>query len=231
MSGTFTIVAYTVHIRWRPLFFGSLGAVAAISSVGGPLIGGSLTQGPGWRWWYIRGLWALLISFYVNLPFGAITILATSILLPHLGQRHVPPTIKGKLENLDILGALFLMPSIVMLLMSLQWGGAKYPWNNSRIIGLFIGFGITFPIFIFIEIKQRERATIPPRIVKERSVVFCFLFVVFVIAGFFAYLTYRKPLHNICVYYLVPIFYQALLGSTPLHSGLQLLPLFLAMSR
>lgn len=51
MSGTFTIIAYAVRIRWRPLFFGSLGVVAAISTVSGPLIGGSLTQGPGWRWW------------------------------------------------------------------------------------------------------------------------------------------------------------------------------------
>lgn len=137
-----------------------------------------------------------LISFYINLPFGGVTILATWFLLPTLRQRDVPSTFKRKLQDLDLLGAAFVMPSVVMLLMALQWGGAKYPWNNSRIIGLFVGFGIMFPMFIFIEIKQQERATIPPRIAKKRNVWFCFLFVVCVVAGFFVYLTYRiHPLY------------------------------------
>ena len=172
----------------------------------------------------------MLTSFYINLPFGGATILATCLLLPTLRPKDIPPTFKKKLQNLDLLGAVFVMPSVVMLLIALQWGGAKYPWNNSRIIGLFIGFGVMFPIFIFIEIYQRENATIPPRIAKKRGIIFCFLVVVCLVAGFFVYITYCMYIPIVLFDRLVPIFYQALLGSTPLQSGLQLLPLFLAMS-
>jgi Fungal trichothecene efflux pump (TRI12) len=117
----------------------------------------------------------------------------TWLLLPAPRQRNVPPTLREKLQNIDLLGAAFVMPSMVMLLMALQWGGAKFPWNSSRIIGLFVGFGITFSIFIFIEIKQGEKATIPPRILKIRTIRFCILFAVLMVAGLFGYLTYCTP--------------------------------------
>jgi hypothetical protein len=132
-----------------------------------------------------------LRSFYINLPFGALTILVTWLLLPVPRQRNVPPTLKEKFENLDLLGAIFLVPSVVMLLMALQWGGARYPWNDSRIIGLFVGFGVMFPIFVILEIRGGEKATIPPRIAKMRTVFSAFFFAVFMVAGLFVYITYR----------------------------------------
>lgn len=49
---------------------GIMGAVFAVSSVAGPLLGGWLTEGPGWRW-----------AFWMNLPLGALSILATIFFL------------------------------------------------------------------------------------------------------------------------------------------------------
>ena len=51
---------------------GIIGGVFAFSSVAGPLIGGWITEGPGWRW-----------AFWLNLPLAILSILAVIFLLPH----------------------------------------------------------------------------------------------------------------------------------------------------
>ena len=58
--------------RPRPATWGIIGGVFAFSSVAGPLIGGWITEGPGWRW-----------AFWLNLPLAILSILAVIFLLPH----------------------------------------------------------------------------------------------------------------------------------------------------
>jgi hypothetical protein len=50
------------------------------------------------------------ISFYINLPVGAITILIISLLLPVPRQPHASLSLRQKLEEIDFLGAFFLIP-------------------------------------------------------------------------------------------------------------------------
>lgn len=52
-SGAFTVIAYIVPLKQRPMFFASVGGVNAIASVAGPLAGGAFTEHVSWRWWYI----------------------------------------------------------------------------------------------------------------------------------------------------------------------------------
>jgi MFS family permease len=59
-----SIIAQVTRLEQRPVLFGTFGAVFAISSVIGPLLGGAFTDHVSWRW-----------CFYINLPFGAITVL------------------------------------------------------------------------------------------------------------------------------------------------------------
>ncbi|KAJ5609833.1 major facilitator superfamily domain-containing protein [Penicillium herquei] len=205
-SGAMVIISMTVPLPKRPLVFGMFGMVWGIASIAGPLLGGAFTDGISWRW-----------CFYINLPIGGLSI-AVILFVLRLPERNEYSgiSIATRLRQLDIIGASLLIPAIVCLLLALQWGGNQYPWNNSKIIGLFVGFGLLVLLFIASQLYLREKATLPPHILKRRTVAFSALFALFFGGGFF-----------LLVYY-VPIFFQSVKNSSAMKSGIQLLPLMLA---
>jgi hypothetical protein len=118
--------------------------------------------------------------------------------------------------KLDLIGASILVPAVICLLLALQWGGTTYPWSNSRIIGLFAGFGILTLIFIYSQIKLGDKGTLPPRLFKNRNVAFALGFSCFFGSGFFT-----------LIFYLA-IYFQSVQGSSATHAGIQLLPLLIS---
>lgn len=117
---------------------------------------------------------------------------------------------------MDLIGAALLIPAIVCLLLALQWGGSKYPWNNSRIIGLFIGFGLIVILFIISQWKLGDRSTLPPRILKKRTVWSVSIFSVCFGGAFFLFM------------YYLPIYFQSVKNHSAEKSGIDLLPILLA---
>jgi len=93
------------------------------------------------------------------------------------------------------------MPAVVCLLLALQWGGTKYAWSEGRIIALFVVFGILIIGFIGVQFWRQDSATVPPRIVKQRSIWSACWFA-FCLGGYFFLL----------IYYL-PIYFQAVKGT------------------
>lgn len=86
-------------------------------------------------------------------------------------------TLKEKILEIDILGAVLLICAIVCLLLALQWGGTTFPWNDSKVFGLFIGFGLIVSLFIYVQFKRGDKATIPPRIfLRQRTILVCAVF-------------------------------------------------------
>ena len=118
--------------------------------------------------------------------------------------------------KLDLIGASILIPTVVCLLLALEWGGSTYPWKSSKIIGLFVGSGLLAAIFIYSQIRLGDQATLPPRLFKNRNVSCALAFGFFFGAGFFA-----------LIYYLA-IYFQSVKGSTATHAGIQLLPLLIS---
>ncbi|KAE8312613.1 major facilitator superfamily domain-containing protein [Aspergillus transmontanensis] len=205
-SGALVIISMTVPLPKRPLVFGMFGMVWGIASIAGPLLGGAFTDGVSWRW-----------CFYINLPIGGLSIAVIIFILRVPSKSELSGTpVLDRIKQLDLIGASLLIPAIVCLLLALQWGGNKYPWNSSRVIGLFVGFGLMIIIFTFSQIKLGNRATLPPGILKRRSVLSATMFALFFGGAFF-----------LLVYY-VPIFFQSVKGSSAMKSGIQLLPLMLA---
>ncbi len=102
-----TIIADIVSPRERGRYQGYIGAVFATSSVGGPVLGGFLTEHIDWS-----------LIFWINLPLGLVALGMTSSVL-----RRVP--FHPRKHRLDIIGALLMMSAAVALLLALSWGGRR----------------------------------------------------------------------------------------------------------
>ena len=80
-------------------------------------------------------------------------------------------TLKAKCKRMDILGTVVFLGAICCLILALQWGGETLPWNSSKVIGLFVGFGLLAVIFGAIQVNRGDDAIIPLRILSQRSIL------------------------------------------------------------
>ncbi|KAF2014457.1 putative aflatoxin efflux pump [Aaosphaeria arxii CBS 175.79] len=211
MNGAIVVLMSAVPLEKRPIFQGLIGAVFGIASVVGPLLGGVFTEKVTWRW-----------CFYINLPCGAVAI-AILIFFLHLPPKPnpttpaAPKTLIENIKQFDPIGSILFLPSIICLLLALQWGGTKYNWSNWRIILLLTLFAILFILFLVVQILNPQHATIPTRILVNRTIACAFFFTFISMASM-----------QVMVYY-IPIFFQALKGFSPISSGLATLAIILPL--
>lgn len=206
-SGALTIMAHMTPVHRRPLFASLIGAVYGIASVAGPIMGGAIAQKVTWRW-----------NFYINLPVGGAAALALMLSLGRL-----PPSAQGQrlpfgkmLKRLDVVGTLVFAPSIICLLMALQWAGTTYAWSSGRIIALLVLFAVLLISFILAQILQsEENTTVPTSMAKNRSMAF---------GAWFAFC--QGATFQLYIYYL-PLYFQAIKNESPIISGVDYLPLIL----
>ncbi len=112
-----TIIADVISPRERGRYQGYIGSVFAVSSVGGPVLGGFLTEKLDWS-----------LIFWINLPLGIAALAMTwnaLKLVPYHPRKH----------SLDYVGALLMMLAAVALLLTLSWGGRDFAWLSAPIVG------------------------------------------------------------------------------------------------
>ncbi|RSL61000.1 hypothetical protein CEP54_006415 [Fusarium duplospermum] len=189
-SGAILIIVLSVPMRKRPIYVGLLAGMYGLASVAGPLMGGAFTDRLSWRW-----------CFYINLPIGVVTVLF--VVLFFQPPQAPPGSSKEKVSwrqqigHFDLPGTACFLPAIISLLLALQWGGSRYPWSNGRIIGLLVLFGLLIILFVVIQFWKQDKATVPPRILADRTVWSCAAFAICLGASFF-----------LLIYY-IPIWFQA----------------------
>ena len=76
-----------------------------------------------------------------------------------------------KLGHMDPLGCTAFIAAICCLLIALQRGGQTESWGSATVVGLFVGFGLLILAFFQIQLKLGEKATIPLRILRSRSML------------------------------------------------------------
>ncbi|KAE8312999.1 major facilitator superfamily domain-containing protein [Aspergillus transmontanensis] len=205
-SGCMLIIIPMIPLHKRPMFQGMFGGVFGVSSVMGPLVGGAFTSSVTWRW-----------CFYINLPIGAVTIMLLFLIWDPPKSNYEPASIGTHLKRLDPLGMFFFVPAIVSLLLALQWGGSTYSWSNSRVIALFVLFGVLILLFAAVQILRPETATIPARVITQRSMFCAALYTLFISSSM------------ILMVYFLPIWFQTVKLASPIKSGIYTLPLMLSM--
>src|SRR5690625_1100706 len=169
-------IADVIPARDRGKYMGIMGGVFAFSSVAGPLLGGWITEVPGWRW-----------AFWLNVPLGLLALLATFVLLK-LPQRQF--TERPKLDYLGMTLLAVLTTSIVLLG---TWGGSVYPWSSPVILGLVLLSLVSIGLFILVEARAAE-PIIPLSLFRDRNFNLATFSGLFVAIGMFGAVGYM-PTH------------------------------------
>ncbi|KAJ3770649.1 putative major facilitator superfamily transporter [Lentinula raphanica] len=200
LSGGMNIIAFAVPLEKRAAYNAGVSSMFTIASIAGPLLGGAFTDEVSWRW-----------SFWINLPVGGLAFFIVGFFFT-APARKSQLTFKEKMAKLDFFGALCFVGGTICLLLALQWGGATYAWTDSRVWGLFLGFGLIMPIFAYIQVKRGKGATIPVSIIKQRTVLISTLY-----SFLYSMASYTQ------IYYL-PLYFQAVENISAVGSGIRLIP-------
>ena len=182
----------------RGAAFGVWGGVAGIASVTGPTLGGFIVTYADWRW-----------IFYVNLPIGALALLAGWFIIPDLrpGRRH----------GLDLAGVVLASAGLFAVVFGLiegqryDWGAVWGPLSIAEIIGAGVAL---IAIFVWWESRQRE-PLMPLSLFRERN---------------FSLMNWTSAALNfgmLGIFLPFIIYLQSVLGMTPLQAGLTMMPMSL----
>jgi EmrB/QacA subfamily drug resistance transporter len=137
MTLAMTIIGDVVPPRQRGRYQGYMGAVFALASVIGPLLGGFFVDQLSWRW-----------VFYVNIPVGAVALVVTSIVLDLPYTRMV--------HRIDYAGTVLLVSAVGSILLAVTWGGTQYAWGSPIIIALTVVGAILLVAFVAVERRAAE---------------------------------------------------------------------------
>ncbi|MCK9248353.1 MAG: MFS transporter [Solirubrobacteraceae bacterium] len=145
------ILADLVSARERGRYMGYLGAVFGVGTIVGPVVGGVLTDGLGWRW-----------CFFVGVPFG----LAALVLL----QRTLDlPTRRREGAHIDVLGATLLAGGVSLLLIWVSLAGKSFAWWGPETIAMIGGAVVLLLALVAVERRVAE-PMLPMDLFADRTV-------------------------------------------------------------
>jgi EmrB/QacA subfamily drug resistance transporter len=143
------VMADIIPPRERGRYMGLLGAVMAVATVGGPLLGGVITDSAGWRW-----------NFYIAVPFAIAAIIVLQKTL------HIP-THKRKV-TIDYLGAVLIAGGVSLLLIWVTLAGNQFEWGSVASISMVVGAVLLLAAAVVTELKVKE-PIIPMTLFKNRT--------------------------------------------------------------
>lgn len=195
---TEVIVTDLVPLRLRGNYFAMISLVWCLGSVGGPLMGGAFAQEVSWRW-----------IFWINLPFCALGF----VLIPlYLKLNYQTSSFLEKLRRIDWLGSTLFVCAILSILIPVTWGGVMYPWDHWRtLVPLCLGSAGLVGAIVYEKYVPVE-PMIPLSIFNNRSAAVTYIGTV---------------LHGMvlwCILYYIPLYYEAVKGSTPIMAGVSMMP-------
>ncbi|MFE5310014.1 MDR family MFS transporter [Isoptericola sp. NPDC056605] len=146
------LMADIISPRERGKYMGLMGGVMAVAQIGGPLLGGVLTDSIGWRW-----------TFFVGVPFAvaAFIVLQKTLHLPALAKREV---------KIDYAGAGLIAVAVALLLLWVTFAGDQFEWLSWQTGAMVGGAVLALVVVGFVE-KNAAEPIIPLHLFKNRTFV------------------------------------------------------------
>ena len=162
------VMAAMISPRERGRYSGYIGAVFAVATVGGPLLGGVITDTNwlGWRW-----------CFYVGVPFAVVALVV-------LQKTLNLPVVKREVK-VDWWGAFFISTGVSLLLLWVTFAGDKYDWLSWQTYTMLAGAAVLTAAFLVIETRASE-PIIPLRLFRNRTITLTSVASLFVGIAMFA---------------------------------------------
>ncbi|MFE5870288.1 MDR family MFS transporter [Streptomyces roseifaciens] len=189
------IMAAMISPRERGRYSGYLGATFAVATVGGPLLGGVITDTDwlGWRW-----------CFYVGVPFAVIALIV-------LQKTLKLPVVKRNVK-VDWLGAFFISASVTLLLVWVTLAGKNYDWISWQTYAMVGGSVALGAIFVYVESKASE-PIIPLRLFRNKTITLSSAASLFVGVAMFSGTVFFSQ------------YFQLARGKSPTMSGVMTIPM------
>ncbi|GAB2463680.1 hypothetical protein GCM10027063_01240 [Promicromonospora xylanilytica] len=146
------LIADIISPRQRGRYMGLMGSIMGIGMVGGPVLGGFLTDAINWRW-----------NFFVGLPFAVASIIVLQMTL------RLPKRPRGA-ERIDIAGATLISVGIAALLLWITFAGTEFDWLSWQTAVLAGGALVVLAVAVFVELRVRT-PLIPMYLFKNRTLV------------------------------------------------------------
>jgi EmrB/QacA subfamily drug resistance transporter len=132
------LISDIISPRERGRYVGLLGAVIAVGTAGGPLLGGVITDSVGWRW-----------NFYVAVPFAvvALVLIQRTLRLPERARRRV---------SIDYAGAILITAGVSLLLIWVSLAGSQFEWGSVTSLVMAVASVLLLIAAVIVETMVKE---------------------------------------------------------------------------
>lgn len=193
------VMAAMISPRERGRYSGYLGATFAAATVGGPLLGGIITDTSwlGWRW-----------CFYVGVPFAIVALIV-------LQKTLSLPVVKRDVK-VDWAGAFFISAAVSLLLIWVTLAGDNYDWISWQTYAMVGGSVLLGLVFVWVESRAAE-PVIPMRLFRNATITLASVASLFVGIVMFAGTVFFSQ------------YFQLARGESPTMSGVMTIPMILGL--
>ena len=192
-----TVIGDVVPPVERGRYTGYISSIWATASVAGPILGGFFSEHLHWS-----------LIFWINLPLAVLAVLVVNASLGKLPQAR-------KSHKVDVLGAVLIVTTTVLLMLVLTWGGARYPWGSPLILAL-AGAALLLGVSFVTQMLRASEPLIPIEVLRNPILANAVLAMFFTTAAFIGMSVYT------------PIYLEVVMGLGSSSSGLSLVALMAA---
>ncbi|GAA1245483.1 MFS transporter [Microbacterium phyllosphaerae] len=197
MSLVMIAVALIISPRERGKYMGVVGGIMALGTIGGPLLGGLLTDVWGWR-----------SNFFVGVPFALVALVLLQFTL------HLPKPQRDRKVSIDYFGIVLLAVGVSTLLIWVSMGGSQFDWDSSTSIMLAVTAGVAIAAFITVEFFVKE-PIVPMSLFRNRTFTLSVIASIAIGVSMFATSVFLAQ------------YFQLARGATPTESGLMTIPMII----